>query len=171
MKNLRVIKTARGVQDINQAVKDGFYPLLKKIDPTVRRTESICLVQNKQTGEVKHTNEFFISRDSDFYNSYHKVFDWDLADYPRFHSPCAAYLIPKDITVNELVWIEDLIEHILESYISGHYLRELYENKELNTPPLKTNLIRLDGCEAIWDGSDLIIQYDKKNGFTKSWVG
>lgn len=171
MKNLRVIKTARGVQDINQAVKDGFYPLLKKADPTVRRSEIVCVVQHKQTGEIKYTNEFLISKDNDFYSSYEKVFDYNLADYPRFNSPCTAYLIPKDIAVNELVWIEDLIEHILESYISGHYLRDLYESKELNKPPMRTSLVRLGGCKAIWDGTDLIIQYDKKNGFTESWVG
>ncbi len=73
--------------------------------------------------------------------------------YPyQFLSPFAAYLIPPDIAIGERVVIEDLIE----DYYGGTFW---------------SHNIRLETLEAIWDGSDLVIQYDPNVDGVCNWVG
>lgn len=57
----------------------------------------------------------------------------------------AAYLISKDIKIGERVFIEDLIE----DYIGASWSQG--------------DTYRLDSCEAIWNGTDLEIQYDPRS--------
>ena len=75
---------------------------------------------------------------------FERVIDWTYYYPYTFNSPFAAYLIPKDIKTGERVFIEDLIE----DYIGASWNQG--------------NTYRLDSCEAIWNGTDLEIQYDPK---------
>ena len=64
--------------------------------------------------------------------------------YPHtFESPYAAYLIPKNLKVGEKVYIEDLIED--------------YAGISWN----QGDVLRLEGCEAIWNGEDFDILYEE----------
>jgi len=44
--NLRVIKTARTLEGINQAAKNGFEPLVKKVEPSDKIYTKYCVYQN-----------------------------------------------------------------------------------------------------------------------------
>jgi hypothetical protein len=136
---LRVIKTARTEAAINKAAKAGFRPLMKPVKPSKKIRSKFCVWQNQITGEIEVVGDF---RWCSFDETWKQVIDW--ADYypHSFPKPFAAYLIPPDIQMGERVLVKDLIEDFIGmSWNQG-------------------NNYRLDSCEAVWDGSDLKIQYD-----------
>jgi len=55
---LRVIKTARNEKEINNAVKKGFFPLLKKVEPSEEIRSKYAVLQNTDTGEIKVSGDF-----------------------------------------------------------------------------------------------------------------
>lgn len=144
--NLRVIKTARDKESINEAALNGYRPLVKKVVPSNEIRSKYAVLQHKKTGAIEVIGDvrseiymdFSLKRTTD----YELVIDWTF-HYPyKFKSPYAAYLIPGDIVVGERVFVEDLIED--------------YVGVKWN----QGNVYRLKGCEAIWNGTDLEIQYD-----------
>lgn len=143
-KGLRVIKTARDFDSINKAAKSGLKPIVKKVEPSKEISSKYSVVQNKKTGEIHiagdFRGEYYTGENSDF----ETVIDWTFYYPYTFKSPFAAYLIPKDINIGERVFIEDLIEDFIgASWNQG-------------------DTYRLESCEAIWNGTDLEIQYDPK---------
>ncbi len=148
-KQLRVIKTARDKESINDAVRNGFQALIKKIEPSDKISAKYAVIQHKQTREIRiisdYRMKFLVDEDGDF----ELIIDWTY-HYPyNFKSPFAAYLIPKDISVGERVFIEDLIEdYVGVSWNQG-------------------DTFRLESCEAIWNGTDLEIQYEPTINQTK----
>jgi len=143
-KGLRVIKTARDKNSINKAAKNGLKPLIKKVEPSDEIRSKYSLIQNKKTGEIEIICDYRMGFHSNDNEEFETVIDW--TDYypHRFKSPFAAYLIPKDIIIGERVFIEDLIE----DYIGASWNQG--------------DTYRLENCEAIWNGSDLEIQYDPR---------
>lgn len=138
---LRVIKTARDEESINEAARNGFKPLIKKIIPSDEIRTKYAVFQNKKTGEIQVVGDYRgegLFRDGD----YAKVIDWTFYYPYSFTSPFAAYLIPQDIQVGERVFLEDLIE----DYVGSTWNQG--------------DKYRLESCDAIWNGSDLEIQYD-----------
>jgi hypothetical protein len=156
-KPYRVIHTARHLEAINSAVDEGFFPLIRQLKPSHKLYATYCVFRNRKTnkvetaeaekGYVQYGKEYSYSRD-----------EWDMVIsnaqyYPyQFLSPFAAYLIPPDIAIGERVVIEDLIE----DYYGGTFW---------------SHNIRLETLEAIWDGSDLVIQYDPNVDGVCNWVG
>ncbi len=137
---LRVIKTARDENSINKAAKSGLYPLIKEVKPSDKIRSKYSVVQHKLTGEIKILGDY---RWNDL-EEYEVVIDWTFYYPHSFKSPFAAYLIPKDIQIGERVFIEDLIEDFIgASWNQG-------------------DTYRLESCEAIWNGTDLEIQYDPR---------
>ena len=49
MKDLRIIKTARCLEDINKAVDMGFTPLVKELNPLKKIFNTIGVFKNKKT--------------------------------------------------------------------------------------------------------------------------
>lgn len=141
---LRVIKTARDKESINKAAKNGYRPLIKKIEPSDKIRSKYSVIQNKQTGEIEIIGDFRMGFSMDEESSYETVIDWTYYYPHAFNSPFAAYLIPKDIKTGERVFIEDLIE----DYIGASWNQG--------------DTYRLASCEAIWNGTDLEIQYVPK---------
>jgi hypothetical protein len=137
-KHLRVIKTARTQAAINKAAKAGFRPLLRLVKPSKEIRSKFCVWQNQITGEIAVVGDF---RGGHFDESWKQVIDWT-DYYPHsFPEPFAAYLIPPDIQLGERVLVKDLIEDFIGmSWNQG-------------------DNFRLESCEAVWDGSDLKIQY------------
>jgi len=137
--DLRVIKTARKVDEINMYARDGYLPLIKKVVPGDNIRSKYRVSQNRATG--------VICVDGDFRSS-PGAGEWDIVIdftdyYPhRFESPFAAYIIPKDITKGERVFVEDLIEDFVGATWN------------------QGDVYRLESCDAIWTGVDLEIQYD-----------
>lgn len=145
MKNtpvLRVIKTARDKKSINEAAKNGLRPIIKKVVPSDKIRSKYSVIQNKITGEIEIIGDYRRGGSSDDDDKFETVIDWTFYYPYKFKSPFAAYLIPKDINIGERVFIEDLIEdYIGVSWNQG-------------------DTYRLESCEAIWNGSELEIQYD-----------
>jgi len=145
---LRIIKTARDVSSINEGAKNGFYPLIVKLKESKLLRQRYGVFQNRKTKEIEVSPRRSGYRQYDEYYSYNNA-EWELVipftdHYPyyfRYEYPFAAYLIPKDLSIGEMVLIEDLIE----DYRAG-----IFWEKSM----------RLGSCEAIWDGHNLIVQYD-----------
>ena len=102
------IKTARSLQEINQAVKDGYRVVIQELVPHQAIQSFVVIARNIQTGFYEEVY------DRRFISSSGKYDDINLVEfYPyKFPNPFAAYLIPQDLKPNVMVWLEDLIEDI-----------------------------------------------------------
>ena len=141
-KGLRVIKTARDKDSINQAAKAGFKPLIKKVEPSPKIRSKYAVIQNKLTGEIDVIGDYRMGLHARDDENLVTVIRWTYYYPYTFKSPFAAYLIPNDIEIGERVFVQDLIEDYVGT---GWNQGDTY---------------RLDSCEAIWNGRDLEIQYD-----------
>jgi hypothetical protein len=136
---LPVIKTARDLNAINQAVKEGFIPIFRKVEPDPKIRTKYAVVRDTSTGEYRRLGDYRVKRFSD-----ETVIDWTFHYSYQFNSPFAAYLVPKDLAPGTRVLLEDLIEdYIAASWNQG-------------------DVYRLASCEAIWDGKDMVIDYQPK---------
>jgi len=142
-KELRIIKTGRDRDIINNAARNGFKPLIKKVRPSDEIRSKYSVIQNKKTGEIKIIGDLRFDYLTDDSGDYVTVIDWTYYYPHSFKSPFAAYLIPKDIIVGEMVFVEDLIE----DYIGASWNQG--------------DTYRLESCEAIWNGKNLEILYDQ----------
>jgi hypothetical protein len=151
---LRIIKTARDIETINEAARNGYRPLIKKVVPSKKIRSKYSVIQNKYTGEIRVSTDFrrgfpklislFTSDSDEFVSDEITVIDWTYY-YPYNHKcPFAAYLIPKDIVKGERVFLEDLIE----DYVGAKWNQG--------------DTFRLESCEAVWNGRDFEIMYDPK---------
>lgn len=144
---LRVIKTARDQESINQAARAGFRPLMRTVKPSRKIHSKFAVYQNRETGEIAVVGDFRAHMPEQEWDC---VIDWT-DYYPHsFPQPFAAYLIPPDIQKGERVLLEDLIEDLVGmTWNQG-------------------NAYRLDSCEAIWTGSDFKIQFNPRRDQARS---
>ena len=133
--NLRVIKTARSKDAINQAAKEGYWPLVKPVIPSPEIKTKYAVIQHSETGEIELSADFRFDSTS-FGEKGNKVIDFTFYYPYHFENPYAAYLIPKDLKVGEKVFIEDLIEDIVGARWN------------------QSDCYRKANCEAIWNGKD-----------------
>ena len=138
---LRVICTARTEDEINQAARAGYFPLVKKVSPSPEIRSKFAVYQNAETGEISVVSDYRACVDGDEvigFTSY----------YPHnFPSPFAAYLIPPDLQIGEVVILIDLIEDLVgSSWNQG-------------------DVYRLKSCEAEWNGNDFVIHHDESKVF------
>lgn len=161
--NLVVIKTARDIKSINKACLEGFFPLVKPVEPLEMIKSKFSVRQNQKTGEVemikdyrsdrRHRATYFYDDLDEESNSeqpkYETVIDWTYYYPYQFNLPFAAYLIPKNLKKGQRVFVEDLIEDCIGlTWNQG-------------------DTYRLESCEAIWTGTDLEIQYDPKKNISE----
>ena len=118
--------------------------LLKKVKPSKEIRLKYSIIQNKKTGEIEILGDYRSGFDLHNNGEFETVIGWTYYYPHNFKSPFAAYLIPNDIKIGERVFIEDLIE----DYIGASWNQG--------------DSYRLESCEAIWNGSDLKIQYNPK---------
>jgi hypothetical protein len=144
--HLRVIKTARTERAINEAVNEGFYPLVKRLEPSAEIRSKFAVFQEKQTGKIKVVGDLRVDLEEFGDGDYERVIGFHFYYPHHFESPFAAYLIPKDIRMGERVLLEDLIE----DYVGGRWNQG--------------DVFRLDKCEAIWNGKELELQIPFDNG-------
>lgn len=140
--NPRVIKTARTKEAINEAAANGYKPLVKPVirNPEIHRKYSV--LQNLITGQIEVAYDY---RHKSENKRMATVIDFTHYYPHSFPLPYAAYLVPKDIKVGELVLLEDLIEDIIGSR---------WNQGDAN---------RLQSCEAIWNGTNFIVQHSESN--------
>ena len=158
MKELRVIKTARCIEDINKAADMGFIPLVKKLKPLKQLFRTIGIFRNKKTNKIEEAEDYVVYEQYGNITSYEDENEWELvvpfhSYYPyKFDSQYAAYLIPHDIEKGEKVILEDLIEDYYGGSFWSHH-------------------IRVESLQAIWTGEDFSILYDPKTDGVCTWVG
>jgi hypothetical protein len=170
---LRVIKTARSENAINEAVEQGFRPLVKPVIPSPDIRVKFAVSQNKTTGRITVGHDYrdsniespikpvaeFPKPTQDEIDSFNLAFPhvpysnsaieeetvigWTYYYPYQFESPFAAYLIPHDLQIGETVFLEDLIEDVIGSSWN------------------QGDAYRLTNCKAIWDGKDFILQYGR----------
>lgn len=136
--NLRAIKTARTAEAINAAIKEGFRPLVRPVEPSQEIHDWVAVYQHRVTGEIEVSGDCRWGPGEDYelvlpFRSY----------YPyNFPEPFAAYLLPSDLAEGERVWLEDIIEDIVA----------VFGNQGWNP--------RLESCEAIWTKGNFKILFD-----------
>jgi hypothetical protein len=141
---LRIIRTARSKDAINRAIRNGYTPIIKKVEPSPKINSKFSIIRNKETGEIDVISDFRLAGNQE----YDIVLDWTFYYPHHFKSPFAAYLIPNDLQIGERVYIKDLIEDIVgDSWNQG-------------------DTYRMTGSEAVWDGNELIIEFNSQKGFT-----
>lgn len=140
----RVIKTARSLEAMNEAAKKGFRPLVKKVEPSEEIKSKYTIFQHKETGEVEYVVDARAVWRFQKNRKYVKVIDRTFFYPYNFESPIAAYLVPKDLKKGDFVYLEDLIEDLVDFEWNQGVSR------------------RLTGCEAIWDGEDFKVLYTSK---------
>jgi hypothetical protein len=130
-----VIRTARTEKEINQAARNGFYPLVKRVSPSPEIRSKYAVYQNPESGEVQVVGDYRSAGEGN------EVIGFTYYYPHSFPSPFAAYLIPPDIKVGEVVILEDLIEDV----VSGRWNQG--------------DVFRLASCRATWNGNDFILQH------------
>jgi hypothetical protein len=144
-KNLRIVKTARTEDAINEGAREGYRPLVKPVRPSQKIHNQIAVYQHRHTGEVKVSGDSRVAPGGEYVcvvpnRNY----------YPyQFPAPFAAYLLPADLIEGERVWLEDIIEDIVAVYGNQGWCP------------------RLEACEAIWSMGDLLIQFDPEKDAPK----
>ncbi len=138
---IRVIRTARTEEDINQAAREGYFPLVKKVSPSPEIRSKFAVYQNPKTGEISVVGDYRAARGGD------EVIEFTFYYPHNFPSPFAAYLIPPGLQIGEVVILEDLIDDL----IGGRWNQG--------------DVYRLKSCEAEWNGKDFIIHYDESMVF------
>lgn len=143
--NLRIITTARTLEAINKAAKDGYWPLVKPVVPSPLIKTKYAVYQNATTGEIEVINDYRAENQT---TELTNVIEFTYYYPHRFDSPYAAYLIPVDIKVGEHVWLDDLIEDVVGQIWN------------------QGDSYRLPSGEAVWNGKDLILQVKPVLGTT-----
>ena len=143
--NMRVIYTARSVDAMNQAVKNGYKLLFKAVENRKDIGYSIIVEQNPESGEVTVSQVNYQSMNGLEGDNY-----WHKTDYKDF--PVAAYLIPDDLKKDEVVWLDDLIQDIGKKWAN-----------------FDDCLSRVPCSKAVWNGEDFII--DAKENLNPEILG
>lgn len=143
-KEYRVIKTARSLKAINKAVKKGFNPILKRVEPSKEIQSKYTLFQSTETNKIELVVDARAVHRLEKNPNYIKVIDTTFYYPYNFKSPFAAYLVPPDLKEGEVVYLEDLIEDLI-----GFKWNQRVTH-------------RLSSCEARWNGKDFDILYDAK---------
>ena len=144
----RVIRTARTLEAINEAAESGLRPLVKSVKPNPEVRCWFAVFQNLKTGEIKVVGDRRFRPD----DRYLKVIEF--TDYYPYHfpNPFAAYLIPPDLAVGEIVWLEDVIEDIVAVWGNQGYQP------------------RLEAGPARWTGTEFDILFDPQRD-AQRWIG
>lgn len=144
----RRINTARGVEAINEAVTKGFWPLVKRVEPSDRIQDWMAVYQNVDTGEIQTVNDYRYGLKSPW-----KQVVKPFAFYPHpVEHHIAAYLLPSDLRAGEQVFLTDLIEDLVG--IFGN----------------QGDKYRLDCAYAFWNGKCFEIEWDEDRD-AAHWIG
>jgi hypothetical protein len=131
---LRVIKTARGISAINTAAREGYRPLVRKVEPSLEIRQQLEVAQNPLTGEVEAYSDYRSTCSPGF----ERILPFFFYRPGPPEEPVAAYLIPYDLVVGERVLLKDLIEDVVR-----------YSQQD--------STFRLASCEATWDGEGFVL--------------
>ena len=136
--NARIIQTAWTIDDMNQAVDNGFklHFVSYKENPEVYC--KLIVITDPETGKISTSGD---------YRSISRAGLSNFTIYPKgklkTNLPFATYLLPTDLKVGEIVLIEEVIEELVGCYWN------------------QGDVLRLETCLAIWDGKNFEYDYVK----------
>lgn len=118
---LRVIRTARGLEEIRRQTSRSLRPFIVQVPPSEGIQMSVW--QHRRTGEIDIATDMRFTPDRDCPSKdrgqWEMVLGW--RRYTRGHRtgaddvPIAAYMIPSDLKPGELVLVNDTIEIVVSS--------------------------------------------------------
>lgn len=117
------INTARTIEEMNFAVENGFLVVPRKVDCQAGAKDSLSLYRNESTGLFSC---IFDMRHSPYHaeaSGLTRVFDFFTYSTDEAVSPVAGYVIPKDLAAGSRVFIEDVIEHLVQDYPQNSAVR------------------------------------------------
>lgn len=104
---IRVIKTARTVEEMNRAVLESYWPLLRQSSYNKEVNEYLMMYQHPETQLCQIVKDPCVARELEALGYKPRL---NNSNYIPDSPLLAAYLIPKDIKEEEEVWLEDVIE-------------------------------------------------------------
>lgn len=131
--SLRKIVTARTLEEMNAATRNGCRLLALRIERNPEIRAQYKVVKHTQTGEPRMVTD---RRSEPVGCDWEDCIPW--SDYYPYHWPLpfAAYILPPDLAVDETVFLADLIEeHVGMIWNQGA-------------------VFRLAGCKARWTGRE-----------------
>lgn len=141
---LPVVRTARGLAEINFAVANGYKVALRKTSPTGGPRYDVALIYEERSNRYacRYDHRTFTEPDDEFnaelMPKWETVIDFFSHPVPGAPEPVAAYVIEPDLPPDTDVYLEDLIEDLLD---------------ELNQGAVE----RLQGWYGHWDGREIKI--------------
>ena len=113
----RIIRTARGVQAINKAISKGFWPLVRVLKAAPHIQDQVIFYQHRESGEIHAVNYLnandFNPETCRFDPAIYRKSAWLKFSPIDTSAIVAAYLLPADLRVGEMVKLNNLIEHIV----------------------------------------------------------
>jgi hypothetical protein len=139
---LLIIETARSIELINEAAKQGLRPVVKPVQPLPEINSKYAVFQNTETGEIMVYGDYRGIKHSE---PWKQIIPFTRYYPHKWDCPYAAYLVPKDIRIGDQVFIEDLIQDLVGmTWNQG-------------------DKYRLKHCVAFWNGEDFDLDYDENN--------
>jgi hypothetical protein len=142
---LRHIATARSLKAMNRGVRQGFRPLIKKIDPNPDIRTKYQVIQHRETGEVRCDGDYRASYFDRQPGVWEVIIPWTFSYPYAWDLPFAAYLLPPDLEVEEEVILDDLIEDLPGTVWN------------------QGDTYRRERCQARWTGSDFEILHSEED--------
>ena len=131
---LRRVYTSRNLDDIVRNSGVEFWPVIKRVEPSPEIGQKLMVCQNSETGRVWISGDYRMPCEPPGV-----ALDWFRYNPTAYKGPVAAYMAPQDLQVDERVLLVDLIEDIVGT--------------EWN----QGDSYRLQSAEAVWNGSDFVI--------------
>lgn len=135
----RMIRTGRTMQEINEAISEGYRALVLPVVPSDKIRNKRAVFRHVDSGALLFSGDY---RD-EYDKTLEKISDWRYFYPYSWPEPFAAYLLPPDLEEGDTVWLEDLIEdEVASSWNQG-------------------DACRLDSCLAVWTGEQFDLLFDR----------
>lgn len=152
------IRTARGIEEMNFAVRNGFRVIPRKLEATAGTKGSVALCEDTVTGlfsylydwrdgwpnEDEESTEQAWSSEHAGRDRSKRVFDFFTYSRDQPVPPVAAYVVPRDLKPGTSVFLEDVIEHLVQTYPQ--------ESSE-----------RMPSWWGTWTGTDIVLEKFKED--------
>lgn len=173
----RIIKTARNEQAINEAVEQGYWPLVKPVISSPDIKVKFAVSQNKTTGKITVANDY---RDPIMFRPVEPVGEMSQQKQEKLGSSILSFLKGKDPAprVNEeataIDWTYYYPYHFESPFAAYLVPKDLQIGETVFLEDLIEDVIggswnqgdkrRLTSCKAVWDGKEFVLQHYPSEG-------
>jgi hypothetical protein len=156
IEKIRAVKTVYSTRMLNSAIKSGLKYEIHFIKNNPKLFQKLMILRNKKTGKiVEATSRFIFTRRSEILKYSEECWDliYSFKRYIRERNNTrvwGAYILPIDVSIGELLRIEDPLEDVV--------VREIWDRKDY-----------AEDIVATWDGEKLILDLEIISNLY--WVG